>query len=409
MNKLLKSAIVLTGVVALAGCSDVAKTENTSVRSSADLIVSVKDLAYGNAIDSVSVTLLNVNKKNKTVVSTNGKAVFKDIPVGGYQIQLERDGYASMVCYTGIGLAAAEDTPIAANTTEIVEMPKSGATLSGTAFIDSLGSKIAASGAVISASLSLSSGCDFLTSTVSATTDKNGVYTFENLPEKVSVTVSGKAFEKNSSVYTSNSQNATLEEAGTPNTALFTTYSIATTFNHIVASEIEPDAPIVVIFNNSVDVSRSSQITVDDQLITTKWSNSNKTLTITPAVGSSWGEPGDNLSLDFTVFASGASSDYTRSETIKITNTAAEVNLSWDATKNAEKYEVYRKKSTEDNFIMIDDFTATSTANKETYTDNFPGFSATNSENKYFIIAVNSVSRSSYDSKKVATVKYVTP
>ena len=386
MNKMLKFMGALTLGYGLMSCGDSpVESKDVNVDSKGNLYISIRDVngTVLTAGDSVKVTLLQIDSKARLADSL-GTVEYKSLQVGSYQVLIEKEGYASMVCKTDITLASVDYIPIAADQTLAVDMHKIGATVTGTAMRQDLSG---INGAEIvpatDASMRLTLGggaCGFVEGSFTATVDEDGVYSFTDLPELANYTIKPMAITISDELNLANSiagvTGVSDENVKIPQIS----YTVNTDPFEVVstnANSVAIDDSIVVSFSKAVDVSRirNGDINVsNDVAILTSWSNDNKTLTVKAATGK-WNY-GSSFTLTYSVFSvNGVSINAVSSNSLPITiytegklgvikglkaknkmdttinYNSTVVNLTWNRLSNASGYKVYRKTSGDSSFV----------------------------------------------------------
>lgn len=387
MNKMLKFMGALTLGYGLMSCGDSpVESKDVNVDSKGNLYISIRDVngTVLTAGDSVKVTLLQIDSKARLADSL-GTVEYKSLQVGSYQVLIEKEGYASMVCKTDITLASVDYIPIAADQTLAVDMHKIGATVTGTAMRQDLSG---INGAEIvpatDASMRLTLGggaCEFVEGSFTATVDEDGVYSFTDLPELANYTIKPMAITISDELNLANSiagvTGVSDENVKIPQIS----YTVNTDPFEVVstnANSVAIDDSIVVSFSKAVDVSRirNGDINVsNDVAILTSWSNDNKTLTVKAATGK-WNY-GSSFTLTYSVFSvNGVSINAVSSNSLPITiytegklgvikglkaknkmdttinYNSTVVNLTWNRLSNASGYKVYRKTSGDSSFVL---------------------------------------------------------
>lgn len=371
----------------LMSCGDSpVESKDVNVDSKGNLYISIRDVngTVLTAGDSVKVTLLQIDSKARLADSL-GTVEYKSLQVGSYQVLIEKEGYASMVCKTDITLASVDYIPIAADQTLAVDMHKIGATVTGTAMRQDLSG---INGAEIvpatDASMRLTLGggaCEFVEGSFTATVDEDGVYSFTDLPELANYTIKPMAITISDELNLANSiagvTGVSDENVKIPQIS----YTVNTDPFEVVstnANSVAIDDSIVVSFSKAVDVSRirNGDINVsNDVAILTSWSNDNKTLTVKAATGK-WNY-GSSFTLTYSVFSvNGVSINAVSSNSLPITiytegklgvikglkaknkmdttinYNSTVVNLTWNRLSNASGYEIYRKTSGDSSFVL---------------------------------------------------------
>lgn len=427
MNKMLKFMGALTLGYGLMSCGDSpVESKDVNVDSKGNLYISIRDVngTVLTAGDSVKVTLLQIDSKARLADSL-GTVEYKSLQVGSYQVLIEKEGYASMVCKTDITLASVDYIPIAADQTLAVDMHKIGATVTGTAMRQDLSG---INGAEIvpatDASMRLTLGggaCEFVEGSFTATVDEDGVYSFTDLPELANYTIKPMAITISDELNLANSiagvTGVSDENVKIPQIS----YTVNTDPFEVVstnANSVAIDDSIVVSFSKAVDVSRirNGDINVsNDVAILTSWSNDNKTLTVKAATGK-WNY-GSSFTLTYSVFSvNGVSINAVSSNSLPITiytegklgvikglkaknkmdttinYNSTVVNLTWNRLSNASGYKVYRKTSGDSSFVLAQTLNSINDTNAAMAGNDFSDGKSV----RFLVVGFNSVNTSPF-------------
>ena len=196
-GKLLLS-LAIPASLALSGCGDqVTYDKSDESKERGRVSVNVVD-ASGNLLDSVQVTEL---QENKVKISKNGVATFEDLTVGTHRFRFQREGYAAVegeieVVLDGTSAQLPELT-VARDNAHIVSMHRLGVSATGKVVRRTYGGDYEpAAGVVVDlrpgAVKTSSFGGEFFVRHYFATTDANGLYRFDDLPEWTSYEVSAR-------------------------------------------------------------------------------------------------------------------------------------------------------------------------------------------------------------------------
>lgn len=411
----------------LMSCGDSpVESKDVNVDSKGNLYISIRDVngTVLTAGDSVKVTLLQIDSKARLADSL-GTVEYKSLQVGSYQVLIEKEGYASMVCKTDITLASVDYIPIAADQTLAVDMHKIGATVTGTAMRQDLSG---INGAEIvpatDASMRLTLGggaCEFVEGSFTATVDEDGVYSFTDLPELANYTIKPMAITISDELNLANSiagvTGVSDENVKIPQIS----YTVNTDPFEVVstnANSVAIDDSIVVSFSKAVDVSRirNGDINVsNDVAILTSWSNDNKTLTVKAATGK-WNY-GSSFTLTYSVFSvNGVSINAVSSNSLPITiytegklgvikglkaknkmdttinYNSTVVNLTWNRLSNASGYKVYRKTSGDSSFVLAQTLNSINDTNAAMAGNDFSDGKSV----RFLVVGFNSVNTSPF-------------
>ncbi len=197
LGKLLLS-LAIPASLALSGCGDqVTYDKSDESKERGRVSVNVVD-ASGELLDSVQVTEL---QGNKVKISKNGVATFEDLTVGVHRFRFQREGYAAVegeieVVLDGTSAQLPELT-VARDNAHIVSMHRLGVSATGKVVRQVYGGDFEpAAGVVVDlrpgAVKTSSFGGEFFVRHYFATTDANGVYRFDDLPEWTAYAVSAR-------------------------------------------------------------------------------------------------------------------------------------------------------------------------------------------------------------------------
>ncbi|MBO7500724.1 MAG: carboxypeptidase regulatory-like domain-containing protein [Fibrobacterales bacterium] len=198
LGKLLLSLAFLPALLDLSGCSEQTtydKSDESKERGRVS--VNVVD-ASGNLLDSVQVTEL---QGNKVKISKNGVATFDDLTVGTHRFRFQREGYAAVEGEIEVVLddhsAQLPELTVARDNAHIVSMHRLGVSATGKVVRQVYGGDFEpAAGVVVDlrpgAVKTSSFGGEFFVRHYFATTDENGVYRFDDLPEWTAYAVSAR-------------------------------------------------------------------------------------------------------------------------------------------------------------------------------------------------------------------------
>lgn len=183
----LKSAFALlaAGTFLVACGSDEVVNINDEAKDKASITIKVMDNHDGSAVEGATVLSI-VENKSKTS-DKNGLAVWKGQVLGDHVFQVSKDGYATILVEKTLDEQGQGNVARVGDAVKAVYMYKTGVTAKGSVlYTDDKGNKVAAEGVVVYASLP----DEFVPSELTAKTDKNGEYKFENLPEGVEIDIS---------------------------------------------------------------------------------------------------------------------------------------------------------------------------------------------------------------------------
>jgi len=402
------------------------ESKDLNVDTKGNLYISIRDVngTILTAGDSVKVTLLEIDKKPRFADSL-GTITYKNLQVGSYQVLVEKEGYASMVCRTSIDLASSDYIPVAADQTLAVDLHKIGASVTGTAVLQDAANinglqTVPAEDATLRLSL-LGGACEYVESIVTVTTDEDGIYTFADLPEFASYSITPQAMTIDDELNSALSLTGTTGVTGEYKKLSQISYSVTTDPFIVVSSNqssVAIDDSIVIRFSKAVDVSRirNGDIYVSNNVgIVSSWSKDGKTLTVKAATGK-W-VYGSSFDLYFNVYSVNGifiSANSTNTASIRIFTdgklgpikglkaknkmdttidyNSTAVELIWNKLSNAAKYEVYRRNSNDSSFVRV--LTTSSISDTSVYVT---GNDFTDGKSvKFLVIGVNSVNSSPF-------------
>lgn len=181
----IKSALALLAAGAfMLACSDEVVNVNDEAKDKATITIKVMDNHDGSAIAEASVYSI---VDDETEISDEfGLSVWKKQVLGDHYFQISKEGYATIL--TNVPLAEQGQGNVArvGDVVSPVYMYKTGVTAKGTVlYTDDKGNSNAAGGVTVYASLP----AYFVPSELTAETDKNGEYSFKDLPEGIPVTI----------------------------------------------------------------------------------------------------------------------------------------------------------------------------------------------------------------------------
>lgn len=439
MNKSMKLATGLSlSAMLLAGCgSDVSESKDINVDPVANLYLSFRNSVGNVPMDSVNVTLVRVDKASRQA-DDQGTLSYSKLQVGSYTMLVERSGYASLSCPVSITMAATDETPIANDQAMVVNMHKLGVTVQGVAKqTQPSGTIVALEDATIKLSIA-NSPCTFIDNFKLASTDESGLFTFENLPENASYSITAQAMVDGNNVYVDGNSYSVSNKLSGEVAVLTSVFNYRISTQAFVLESINTDTlgindDIILSFSKSIDETalRSTSIKVtrngETLAITKTLSNSNATLTISPAVGSWWANGAYAVIVDlksvegqsltrtenFTiyndgslgnvagltvsntqsvVYSDGVGSTMTKSaDTNKVDARTVQMDLTWNKLANVTTYEVYEKRVGDSTYILVDELADTTTT--ITTTDYFIKSQVID----YVVVGVNSAGRSSFE------------
>lgn len=379
----LKSAFALlaAGTFLVACGADEVVNINDEAKDKATITLKVMDNHDGSAIEEVTVYSVVDDKEKKS--DKLGLSVWKDQELGTHAFQVSKDGYATILLSVVLAEQGQGNVARVGDVIEPVYMYKTGVTAKGTVlFTDEKGNKKAVEGAVVYATLPNI----FVPSELSAKTDKNGEYKFENLPEGVAVDISVGQTTIDKKTYAG----AAVETIGGPN------YRAGDAVAIDIINMAQVSSQLVAVSNNldaidttsSIKLTFSTELNADsvdgkwfvstsagnDVLITVSRGDDKKSIVIKPfsgkwANGSTYYIDGVVYSTDgakkdfdasFSVSAKSASGAPDNPSNLKATQSDAdedEVILTWKAPKTAfARYVLYYKTDKMADYVELDTY-----------------------------------------------------
>ncbi|MEN9354746.1 MAG: hypothetical protein RL318_2071 [Fibrobacterota bacterium] len=396
MTRSLKILALVPAAMLVVGCDDTTtnstsetKTTETQSQSYADtkskgaIILTMRDLVTGSFLSGVSASLLGNTAINATS-NASGIAIFDSVAPGSRLVRIEKEGYAGRIVSADLADGASE-VPRVHDVSLEVTLPKLGATVVGKVyFTDKLGNRNADSGATVYLDYA---GNDWTNGHFSTVTDKDGNYTFKNLPEDIELNVTVRSQLLASGVFapSGSARISGLKSDEVRNLKSINLSIDAEAFELLTTSidALPENQSVSIHFSSAVDTLalRKGDIAVTsgtkDVAILPTWSNGNKTLTLKPFSGTwitgtnsielSLKSPlGQSLSksLTFTAGTVGALPNVVAGLQSKATilgkekinavdgNTAS-VNFFWNKAANADGYVLYKKARNENAFTKI--------------------------------------------------------
>lgn len=182
----IKSALALLAAGAfMVACSDEVVNINDEAKDKATITIKVMDNHDGSAIAEASV--YSVVDDETEVTDEFGLAVWKKQVLGDHYFQISKDGYATILANVPLAEQGQGNVARVGDVVQPVYMYKNGVNAKGTVlYTDEKGNSNAASGVTVYASLP----ANFVPSELTAETDKNGEYSFKDLPEGVQIAIS---------------------------------------------------------------------------------------------------------------------------------------------------------------------------------------------------------------------------
>lgn len=181
-----KQITLMLSTAALFGaCSQTVTNVNDEAKTKGNVTLQVVDATSQAAISSAKVYSVADDKSFAT--DSLGVAILKNKVIGDYAYVISADDYASRRIVVSVAEQGQGDVARVPDVYSTVQMYKKGVKASGAVFyLDAeTGTKKVASGVTVYAKL----GSIFVPSEMTTTTDKNGYYSFDNLPENVEVEI----------------------------------------------------------------------------------------------------------------------------------------------------------------------------------------------------------------------------
>lgn len=388
MKNTLKYILAAALSLTFFACSDVEMTGYDESKTTGSIDLFVKDAATSDALDSVQVTYV-INGKQKTAKSdADGRIVIAGLASGNYRLTLTRPGYASVDIGASITPAADIDMPVLPDLDITSYMYKEGVTLTGVVKITNIDDeRVVQSGVAVDLELS---GANFSKFVYSTTTDDNGEFAFENLPELVNYSVSVRRYVDGDIAYETGATWVESDLRAGSTIAKPTAFVMAIDAPVLeinkINSKLDEDDSLSVIFSQSVDIEEIGLGDIEvaqgftEVAVNVTWTSNNTVMTVRPVQGI-WGNTGNytlsvslkseagasladtevfgvstNASMPGKVenFAVSTWNDLTLDHPASdpVDRTAYTVTVTWDELDGVDGYEIWRKRSTEDNFTI---------------------------------------------------------
>lgn len=194
----LKSAFALlaTGTFLVACGADEVVNINDEAKDKATINVKVVDNHNGKPI--AAATVYSVVDDDSDETDSLGISTWKKMSLGTYVFQVSKKGYATVQEFVTLNEKGQGDVSRVPDVVAEIAMYKEGVSAKGTIlYVDDEGNKKAASGVPVYATLP----GFFVPAEVVDSTDKNGEYSFANLPEGVAIDISVGQKEFNKKKY----------------------------------------------------------------------------------------------------------------------------------------------------------------------------------------------------------------
>ena len=432
MKKTIKILATIALFLTLFACSDVAMTGYDESKTTATIDILVTDAGTSDPLDSVVVVYV-VNGREKSVKSdTLGRVTIPNLGSGTYRLRLTRAGYADVDVTVPLAPAPDIDMPVVPDADLSLYMYAEGVTLTGDVKIqDAKGVKTLKAGVTVDLTLG---GASFVKDVCTTVTDADGKFTFANLPEMASYTVSVRRLVVGEQAFEGTT---TWTETGirtgnviTKPSAFVMTLDAPVLEVNTINTELKSTDELVVSFSQIVDVSKIGLGDIEvtrngftEVAVSAVWSDSNKTLTIAPVSGA-WGATGAyELAL---VLKSTAGANFTgtnpidfgvtaavvapakvtnfhlvswvdvlgdlQDTTVAVDNSADMLHLAWNDIDGENGYEIWRKRSNEDNFTLL----STNFAGDTTYTADVGGLFTGSNKATFMVVSFTDAGRSDF-------------
>jgi hypothetical protein len=397
MNKISLLASALLASLSFMACSDdvvMSAYEESKTTASADFTVTDVD---GEALDSVTVEWVYNGKLKTSMTDSAGRLVLRDLRAASYRFRFLKDEFAAIDLNVNMLPQGTSDMPIIPDVDATIRMHALGVSLAGEVKLtDSDGNRSLQEGVTLDLEMDPPTTGTWVKQTYTTTTDENGAFVFEDLPEKAFwYKVSVRRFEDDANkVYRATAdwtENSTLRgsDVATKLTPFILVLDVpALEIDQTNSEGINSSDDFEMTFSQSVntgDIMLNDLVVISNSsgrvvAVDFEWANSATELTVTPVNGD-WGEAGDynisgriesvdgsvlNIDEDFEVLATGDAGavsglevewwrddSWTTHDNDSLDSNAEDVALIWNKVSGAVGYEVYRKASDEDNYTRI--------------------------------------------------------
>ena len=381
----LKSAFALlaAGTFLVACGADEVVNVNDEAKDKATITLKVMDNHDGSAIEEAEVYSIVDDETVKT--NEFGLSVWKKQVIGDHAFQVSKEGYATVLTKVTLDEQGQGNVARVGDAIATVAMYKTGVTAKGTVlYTDDKGNKNAASEVIVYASLP----ANFVPSELSTKPDKNGEYTFKDLPEGtvINISVGQKEFDKKNYALVGDETvgGASYRAGDVVNVDIMTMSKVAAQLQAVSNNLDKIDTATSLTFTFSTELADSSKATwvvskslgssvlvnatVDKKTVTVKpvsgkWEKGS-TYTVSGTVYSTDGAKLNVSSLSFTVGSNGgvkAPDNVTNFKAVA-GSYSDEVDLSWTAPKgNIAGYRLYYKTDLMADYEYIERIAATAT------------------------------------------------
>lgn len=186
--KLKVLASMLPAAAFLMACAEDSTITNVNdeAKEKANITLMIVDMNSGLALDSVNVLSMTSNKQATT--DANGLVTWKSNEIGDYAYTISKNGYATQTIVVSLAEQGKGDVARVGDVYTKISMTKAGVVAKGNVLYkdDATGNLKAAAGIKVYAKLP----SNFVPCEYTTLTDASGAYSFTNLPEGVTSTIS---------------------------------------------------------------------------------------------------------------------------------------------------------------------------------------------------------------------------
>jgi hypothetical protein len=424
--------------------SDVTSYDESKTTGSMDFTLS--DYGTSSRIDSVKVDWIKNGTLETQYTDENGHLTISDLPSGNYTFTLSKSNYATLIGNQTFTPSGQTEMPIIPDVDASVKMHRLGVTISGKVKLELRdGSKEAVKGAVVDLKVGLPDEVDngglighyeLETLFYSTTTDKNGVFTFDSIPEGLETySLQVRNFTQDGVVYHAlDSLSAGTDLKFGQTITLDSSFILTISRTNLVINNFESEKvssadTLELVFSDTVDVSEieTNDISVSSEsIIATNYAfSSGKTVLKVWPVQGNWGIDGNyTLSLDL-ISTSGSKLDTTltfyaintnKPTTIKgfelehsdsIEYSTSSLTFKWNKAKKVSGYALFQKQSSANNFTLVNKYALNDTTTTISTTlgeYNLTKDTIVYDTVQYMVVSYTSTGYSSFDSAKVISV-----
>jgi hypothetical protein len=373
-------ALLAAGTFLAACGADEVVNVNDEAKDKATITLKVMDNHDGSAIEEAEVYSIVDDKTVKT--NEFGLSVWKKQVIGDHAFQVSKEGYATVLTKVALDEQGQGNVARVGDAIATVAMYKTGVTAKGTVlYTDDKGNKNAASEVTVFATLP----ANFVPSELSTKTDKNGEYTFKDLPEGtvINISVGQKEFDKKNYALVGDETvgGPTYRAGDVVNVDIMTMSKVAAQLQAVSNNLDKIDTTTSLTFTFSTELADSSKTTwavnsgsvlvnatVDKKTVTVKpvsgkWEKGS-TYTVSGTVYSTDGAKLNVSSLSFTVGSNGgvkAPDNVTNFKAVA-GDYSDEVDLSWTAPKvKIAGYRLYYKTDLMADYEYAESYSASAT------------------------------------------------